>query len=96
MADYRLIGRTDALYGPLDSIYSIAFCSRPEEASYVISINFIGPIVPDKCMKFRDPRLNRSREILPEAVGGDIFDVFFRDNFRPEVVRDVISGMDAE
>ena len=34
----------------------------------------------------------RSREILPEAVRGGIFDsCFFRDNFRPEVVSDVIA-----
>ena len=43
--------------------------------------------------KFLDPCLNRLREIPPEAVGGGIFDSFFRYNFRREVGNDVISGM---
>ena len=47
----------------------IAFCSRLETASGVMSCNFIGPIVPDKRVNFRDPRSNRYREIPPEAVG---------------------------
>ena len=50
------------------------------------------PIVADKCVKFRDPYLNRSREIPPEAVGGGIFH-FFSLNFRPEVDNDVIFGV---
>ena len=36
----------------------------------------MGSIVPDKRVKFRDPRLNRSREIPPEAVEGGIFSTF--------------------
>ena len=44
-------------------------------------------------MKFRYPRLNRYRGIPPEAVEGGIIDDF-RDNFRPEVVSDVISSVD--
>ena len=31
--------------------------------------------------------------LLPEAIRCGIFDSFFRDNFRPEVVSDVISGV---
>ena len=46
--------------------------------------------------KFRDPCLNRSGEIPPEAVGNSIFDSFFRFNFRPEVDTDVISGVALE
>ena len=44
-------------------------------------------------VKFRDPYLNRSREIPPEAVGGGIFDSCFRYKFRPEVDNDVLSGV---
>ena len=53
----------------------------------------MGPFVLDKHVKFNDPGLNRSRDILPEAVGGGIFDCFFRYNVRPEVDNDVISGV---
>ena len=60
--------------------YLIAFCSRPESVSDVISGRFVGPIADDKLIKFRGPRLNRSREIPPKAVGRDIFDRFF--NFK--------------
>ena len=56
----------------------------------------VGPIVPHKCGKFGDPRINRSQEIPPEAIGGGIFDSFCRDNFRPEVSSDVISGIAVE
>ena len=52
----------------------------------------MGPIVPDKFVKLRDPRLNSFEEIPPEAIGGGILD-FFHDNFRPKVVSDVISGV---
>ena len=48
----------------------IAFCSRLEAASDAISGTLMRMDVSDKCVKFRDPRLNRSREIRPEAVGG--------------------------
>ena len=34
--------------------------TRPEAASDVISGSFVGPTVPDKCVQFRDHRLNRS------------------------------------
>ena len=57
--------------------FCIAFCSRQEAASYVISNAFVKAIVPDKCVKLCGPRLNRSREIPPEAVGGDISHRFF-------------------
>ena len=50
----------------------IAFCSRPETASGVISSSFVEPVVFDKHVKFR---LNRSPEIVPEAVGCGILDV---------------------
>ena len=56
--------------------YLIALWNRHEPASSVISGTFVGPIVPDKPVKFRDPCLNHSREILPEAVGGGIFQFF--------------------
>ena len=57
--------------------YVIAFCSLAEVASDVIFCKFVGPIVSDKSVKCRDLCLNRSREILPEAAGGGIFDSFF-------------------
>ena len=48
--------------------YLITFCSRPETASDVISGLFVGMIVPEKPVTFRDPRLNLSQAIPPEAV----------------------------
>ena len=48
-------------------------------ASDVISGWFVTPIVPNKCVKFRDPCTNRSREIPPEAVGGGVFDSLSRE-----------------
>ena len=38
----------------------IAFCNRPEEASDVTSGTFVRPIVPDRYVKFRYPRLKCS------------------------------------
>ena len=57
--------------------FCAAFCSWLEADSDVISGRFVRPIVLDKWVKFRDPRLNSSWEIPPEAVGGGIFDSFF-------------------
>ena len=48
--------------------YLIAFCSQLEAASDVISGRFARLIVLDKCVRFRNPCLNRSRDIPPEAV----------------------------
>ena len=77
--------------------YLIAFFSRPEVASDVISGNFVGPIVHDTPVKFRDPRLNRYREILPAAVGSGIFDRFLNfSNCHLEVASHVISGVFAD
>ena len=56
--------------------YLIAFFGRPEAAIDVICGAFVGQIVFDKDVKFRDPCLNRCREILPEAVRGCIDDSF--------------------
>ena len=49
-------------------------------------------IILDKCVKFREPSLNRSREIQPKAVASGIFDSIFCYSLRPEVHNDVISG----
>ena len=38
------------------ALYLIAFCSRPEIASDVISGKFLDPVVQDKSVKFHDPR----------------------------------------
>ena len=48
--------------------YFMAFCSRPEATSDVISGRFVWPLIPDKRVKFGYPRINLSREITPEAV----------------------------
>ena len=45
--------------------------------------------VADKCVKFRDPRLNRSQETQPKAVGH----LPNFDNCRSEVAGDVTSGV---
>ena len=54
---------------------------------------FVGPIVLNKCLKFRDPSLNRSGEILSEAVGDSFFPYNFRLASYPYPYPDVISGM---
>ena len=55
------------------------------------------PTIPHQCVQVCDPRLSRSGEIPPEAVGGGIFDFFcFQDNFQPEVVGDAKSGVVVE
>ena len=46
--------------------YLIAFCSQPKAGSDVISGWFVSLIIPDKPIKFRGPRLNRSQEIPPK------------------------------
>ena len=43
--------------------YLIAFCSRLEVMSDVISGRCVRPVVPDNRVKFGDRRLNLSREI---------------------------------
>ena len=48
--------------------YLIAFCSRPRETRDVIFGKLVGPFIPEKLVKFGDPRLDRSREIPPKAV----------------------------
>ena len=69
-----LAGRTPFTY---IMQYLIAFCSRPEVTSGVLSCRFVKPIVLDECVEFRDSRLNRYREFPPVAIGGGIFDRFF-------------------
>ena len=76
--------------------YFVAFCCRPEAASDVMSSSFVGAIIRDKDAKFRDPYLNRSRQIPPEAVGRGSFDDFVRDNFPSKVGSDVLSGVAVE
>ena len=51
----------------------VAFCSRPEAASDVLSERFVGPIVHDRLIKVGGTCTNRSREIAPK---GGIFKVF--------------------
>ena len=61
-----------------------------------MSGSFVAPVIPDKHVKFRDNRLQSSRGILPEAVGGDIFDGLVRYKFGTEAVSDGICGVDVE
>ena len=56
--------------------YLIAFCNISEATSDIMSDRFVRLAILDKCVKFRDPRVNRSPEILLEAVEGGIFDRF--------------------
>ena len=70
--------------------YLVAFCNRPEGAGDVISCRFVGKIVLEKCVKFGDPCLNHSREILPEAIGSGIFDSF---SLLLLIDNDVLSGV---
>ena len=53
--------------------YLIEFCSRLEAASDVVTSRFVRLAVPNKCVTFRDPHINRCPEIRPEAVRGAIF-----------------------
>ena len=46
----------------------IAFCSRLETSSDVISNRFVGPVIHDNSVTFGYPRINPSREIPPKAV----------------------------
>ena len=52
--------------------YLIAMCGRQEATSYVISGRYIRLTVPDKCVQFRAPSLNRSGELWPKADLGGI------------------------
>ena len=73
--------------------YLIACCSRSEAATDVISDMFVGLSVPDRHVKFRDSRLHRSLEILPNAFSCGIFDRFSNfDKCRLEVAGDINSG----
>ena len=59
--------------------YFIAFCSRPEVTSDIISGNFVGTVVPDNHVKFDDPCLNGSPEFPPQALDA-VFSHVFRRN----------------
>ena len=88
-------GRTNFTH--LCAIHNCILQSRPEAATDVISGRFVRLAVPEKCVKFRDPRLNCSPGIQPKAVGGGTFERFL--NFhkcRPEVAGDVISRRSVE
>ena len=81
--DYRLnSGRVIRLFCPGGPVlrtfvqYVTTFCRQPEAAGDVISGIFLGPIVLEQWVKFCDPNLNRSQEILPEVIRGSIFDSF--------------------
>ena len=54
----------------------IAFCSRPEVTCDVMFDRSVEPVVPKNCLKFGEPGLNLSREILPEASEAAFLTVF--------------------
>ena len=67
--DVRVKFGDSRLNSPLDRflhifvLHSVAFCSRPEAASDVMSGRFVLLIVHNKCVKFCDPRLQCSGEV---------------------------------
>ena len=65
---------------PSDAAFSAGFLTSINADRKQLATSFSGEImraiVLDKFVKFRDPCLNRSREIQPEAVGIGIFDSF--------------------
>ena len=67
----RLCPSTPVLHAFVQYLLLVAFCSRLDAASDVISGGFVRPIVPDKCVKF-----GNSQEVPPEVDGGGIFDSF--------------------
>ena len=75
--------------------YLMAVCSRTEAASDNLLGQFGRPIVPDKFVKFPDPRFSHSREIPSEAAGA-AFWLLFCNNLLPEAFSDVISGVAVE
>ena len=72
--NYALICRKHPFYALFVQSYLIAFCGRPDIASDVVSCRFVRLIVQDKLIKFRNPGLNLSREIPPEAIRGGFFE----------------------
>ena len=64
-----MVGLFDYLpAAPIYALYATFNCisQQTEAASDVISGSFVRSVVTDKPLKFRDPRLNRSREIPSE------------------------------
>ena len=59
---------------------------------------FMRLAIPDKCVKFRDARVFRSPEILPEAIGGGNFHSFFQTsmNVDRKYMVYILSGMAVE
>ena len=59
-------------------LYSIAFVAdRNELIVCVVSSAFVRRIVSDHAVNFGDLRLNRSRDIRSQVVGGGMFYSFF-------------------
>ena len=54
-------------------------CSR-SEAPVLCTAKFVRPVSQTGAWNYRYPRLNRSQEIPPEAIGA-AFSTVFRDNF---------------
>ena len=76
--------------------YLIAFCSRPETASDVISGRFVGSIVPNKHVTNLVIVAKTALEKFHLKLSKAAFSTVCRDNFQPDVGCDVISGMHVE
>ena len=72
--------------------YLIAFCSRLEATSDLISGRFVGTLIPNNRVKFGDPLARTFLEKFNRKPSESAFSTDFRGSFRPEVVSDVISG----
>ena len=72
--------------------YSFAFGSRLEATSDVMSRRFVSMIVPDNIVIL----VKTVREKFDPKPSEAAFLSFFRDNFRPEVASDIISGLSVD
>ena len=92
MAELFESGRPDPFYA-LFVRYLITVCSRLETASDVISDRFVGPVVPISLQNFMVLTRTFLEKFHPKQSEATFSTFFFQDNFRPEVISDVISGV---
>ena len=91
MAEIFCAGWSDLFYASLFVQYLIAFRSRPEVSSDVISSANVRQHGVNAPVKFGDFSSNASRDIQERSPSDWAFSHF--DNCQPEEVSDVISGM---
>ena len=73
--------------------YSIAFSNQLEAVSHVTLGRCMRLIVPDKAVNFVIIALKVLKEFDSKPSEAAFSPIFFRDNFRPEVYIDTISGV---